>query len=93
MSVQYLERKWDDAKIKYVAPNLTQDGYTATKGSPSSVMIKIGSRWYRIYLLQFSNSGSAFIRINGEKRFLTLSQFSDAYDQAQKNQIQSRRLA
>jgi len=78
MSVQYLETKFTEAKAKDVRPNLTIDGYTSKNGSPTHLMIKLGSRWHRIYQLFFSNNGSCFVRVSGEAKYLTTSQWQEA---------------
>ena len=33
-------------------------------------MIKVNGRWHRIYVMQYSNSGSAYILVNKEKIFI-----------------------
>lgn len=38
---------------------------------PTSWMVQLGdSRWRRVYVICYSNSGSAYIRVAGEKLFL-----------------------
>lgn len=51
-------------------PRLDVYGYTLRGGSPTALMTKIGSRWHRIYALQFSNNGSLFVRIKGKPVFV-----------------------
>ena len=71
------------SKIKYLDPSLVQDrkctGATPMYGRnkdgygveiPSSHMLKVGNRWRRIYITQFSNAGSAWIILNKEKYYL-----------------------
>ncbi len=86
MGVQYLETKFSEAKAKDVRPNLTNDGYTSRKGSPSHLMIKLGSRWHRIYVLHFSNNGSSFVRVSGEPKYLTSGQWQEAQRLADREQ-------
>lgn len=82
--ITYLASTFTEAKLKPVQENLTQLGYTSIKGSPSKFMIKIGSRWHRIYVLCFSNSASCFVRLKHGKRFLTPDQWDKANDLANK---------
>lgn len=89
MTVQYLETEFTEAKSMFARPNLTKDGYTSRRGSPSHLMIKLGKRWHRIYLFFFSNNGSSFVRVKGEVKFLTAAQWTEAQrlaDREQKNQ-------
>lgn len=51
-------------------PRLTADGYTQRGGSPSRMKALFQGRWYRVYILQFSNAGSAVIKVDGEMLFL-----------------------
>ena len=88
MSVQYLETLFTDAKRKFARPNLTNDGYTSRRGSPSNLMIKLGSRWHRIYTLCFSNNGSSFVRVKGEVKFLTSAQCTEAQRLADREQAE-----
>lgn len=46
----------------------TADGYTSRKGAPTSRMIRLAGekRWRRVMVWQFSNAGTAFVRINGK---------------------------
>lgn len=46
---------------------IAADGYTVTSGAPTSVMVRLTgeTRWRRIMVWQFSNAGTAFIRIAG----------------------------
>lgn len=88
MGVQYLETKFTEAKAKDVRPNLTNDGYTSRRGSPSHLMIKLGTRWHRIYLFFFSNNGSSFVRVNGEVKFLTAAQWTEAQQLADREQAE-----
>lgn len=46
---------------------LTSDGYSAFSGAPTSVMVRLAgeTRWRRLMVWQFSNIGTAFVRIRG----------------------------
>jgi len=88
MGVQYLETKFSEAKAKDARPNLTKDGYTSRRGSPSHLMIKLGKRWHRVYLFFFSNNGSSFVRVNGEAKFLTAAQWTEAQRLADREQAE-----
>lgn len=37
---------------------------------PTRYMLKLGNRWHRVYMMQYSNSGSAYVILKGEERFL-----------------------
>lgn len=37
---------------------------------PTRYMLKLGKRWHRVYMMQYSNSGSAYVLLKGEERFL-----------------------
>ena len=52
---------------------LTVDGYTKRSGAPTSLMVKIegSNRWYRVYQVCFSNSGTDFIKTK-ENPFLII---------------------
>jgi len=52
---------------------LTRDGYTKRSGAPTSLMVKIegSNRWYRVYQVCFSNSGTDFIKTK-ENPFLII---------------------
>jgi len=52
---------------------LTVDGYTKRSGAPTPLMVKIegSNRWYRVYQVCFSNSGTNFIKTK-ENPFLII---------------------
>ena len=37
---------------------------------PTPYMIRIGSRWYRVYVACYSNAGSAYVTVAGERRLV-----------------------
>jgi hypothetical protein len=47
---------------------MTRSGYTSQAGAPSSKLIRLeGERiWRRLMIWQFSNAGTAFVRIKGK---------------------------
>lgn len=51
-------------------PRLTADGYTRREGSPTAYRALVAGRWRRVYVWQFSNAGTAFVRIKGEPRII-----------------------
>lgn len=70
MTVKYLTVKIVEARrvpLKY-AYGMTVLGYTVRRGAPTSVMIRLEGekRWRRLMIWQFSNAGTAFVRIKGE---------------------------
>ena len=66
---EYLTKKIVDAKCTS-APRygMTRDGYTKSSGAPTGTMIKLEgeTRWRRVMVWQFSNAGTAFVRIKGK---------------------------
>ncbi len=55
-------------------PRLTRDGYTQRSGSPTAYAVRLAfeARWRRVYCIQYSNAGSLFICVCGERVFLSL---------------------
>lgn len=72
---KYLDRAISDCKISppREGSGMTRDGYTRRSGAPSSRMIKLEGekRWRRVMVWQFSNAGTAFVRIKGEPHIVT----------------------
>jgi hypothetical protein len=46
----------------------TVDGYTIRSGAPTGTMIQLEgeTRWRRLMIWCFSNSGTCFVRVNGQ---------------------------
>lgn len=72
--VQYLglaivDRKRTDAP-RY---GMTRAGYSVRAGAPTGIMIKLEgeTRWRRLMVWQFSNAGTAFVRIKGRPYVVT----------------------
>lgn len=67
--VRYLRRGMiaDHRRTSQPRPRLTADGYTSREGSPTGLEIRIQGckRWRRVYVWQFSNAGTAFVRVGG----------------------------
>lgn len=66
--VQYLETPIIAAKRTPVPRyGIAADGYSLRSGAPSQYMVRLENnpRWYRVMVWQFSNAGTAFIRIKG----------------------------
>jgi hypothetical protein len=66
----------DDAEIsdrrETEAPiNRSRSGYG--RKIPTQHMLRIRGRWHRVYVIQISNAGSAYVLINKEKFFLRAS--------------------
>jgi hypothetical protein len=49
-------------------PRLTRDGYTERGGSPTTFQIRFKGekRWRRVYVLQFSNAPTLFIKTQND---------------------------
>lgn len=47
---------------------LTAEGYSLRSGAPTGLMIRLEGerRWRRLMVWQFSNAGTAFVRIGGQ---------------------------
>jgi len=68
--VDYLQKPI--AESKHVAVDsrrgMTREGYTTRAGAPTSWMIRLQGEkiWRRVMVWQFSNAGTAFVRIGGK---------------------------
>jgi hypothetical protein len=51
---------------------MAADGYTLASGAPTSLLVRLEGekRWRRLMCIQFSNAGSVFLRIKGERVFV-----------------------
>ena len=49
-------------------PRMTRDGYTKRAGSPTGMKVQLDgeSLWRRVYVWQFSNTRTLFVRVKGE---------------------------
>lgn len=67
--VRYLETPIAEKRQTPTTPcyGMTAEGYTGKRGAPTSWMIRLeGERiWRRVMVWQFSNAGTAFVRIKG----------------------------
>ena len=67
---QYLTKPIAEKKRSPIDPRhgMTRDGYTKRSGAPSSTMIRLEGEktWRRVMIWQFSNAGTAFVRIGGK---------------------------
>jgi hypothetical protein len=75
MKVQYLPVPFLEVKATLPPkPRLTALGYTKQGGSPTPYKVRIQGKgeniWRRVYLIQFSNSGSLFVKVKGKRYFL-----------------------
>lgn len=70
MSAKYLTAKIASSKCVAIdwRPYLTRDGYTKRAGAPTNTMIRLDgeTRWRRVMVWCFSNSGTFFVRVKGE---------------------------
>ena len=68
--VDYLQKKIAESKRTAVSRTrgMTREGYTTRAGAPSQWMIRlVGEKiWRRVMVWQFSNAGTAFVRIGGK---------------------------
>ena len=65
LEIPIAERKQTATTPRY---GMTVDGYTTRAGAPTSWMIRLHGekRWRRVMVWQFSNAGTAFIRVRGK---------------------------
>jgi hypothetical protein len=59
----------NDAKITEAPLNRSATGYGPK--IPTRYMVRIGARWHRVYMMQYGNSGSAYVVLGGEDYFLS----------------------
>jgi hypothetical protein len=74
-SVKYLEGFFRVTGVKHdynydKEEGMTAEGYTTYAGAPSRYMLQVNGRWHRVYIIQISNAGSAFVRLHGQKYFV-----------------------
>ncbi len=74
-SVKYLEDSFIITGVKHdynydKRKGMTAEGYTTYAGAPSSYMLQVNGRWLRVYIIQISNAGSAFVRLQGQRYFV-----------------------
>lgn len=58
-----------DAKITEAPVNRSVTGYGPK--IPTRYMVRIGTRWHRVYMAQYGNSGSAYVRLEGKDFYLS----------------------
>ena len=58
-----------DAKITEAPANRSVTGYGPK--IPTRYMVRIGTRWHRVYMVQYGNSGSAYVRLEGSDYYLS----------------------
>lgn len=71
MSVTYIENeRITDAKRSTVTPyQQTASGYGSKLQTQYMVRVD-GKRWHRIYCICYSNNGSLYVRVKGERLFI-----------------------
>lgn len=62
--------KVDDVKSKSHPPTYGQSASGYGAKVPTRHMVKINGRWRRVYVMQYANSGSAYVVLNGVDTFL-----------------------
>ncbi len=75
--VKYLEKSIVHAKQTETPRwGMTQEGYTIRSGAPTSwlVLLEGEKRYRRVMILQFSNAGSVFLKIKGERFFFRVDE-------------------
>jgi hypothetical protein len=73
MAVKYLEKEIVGVKVTPTPRyGMTAYGYTIRSGAPTSKMVLLAgeNRWRRVMVWQFSNAGTAFVRVKGEELVL-----------------------
>jgi hypothetical protein len=70
VSIQYLDPEQIIGKRKTKPPpNRSRSGYGSKLPSQWQLQLQ-DKRWRRVYVIQYSNAGSAYILVNGKKLFL-----------------------
>lgn len=59
----------NDAKITEAPLNRSVTGYGPKV--PTRYMVRIGTRWHRVYMAQYGNSGSAYVVLEGSDHYLS----------------------
>jgi len=80
MDVNYLTtRIVEKRETKTPSYGMTKDGYTKNSGAPTQWLVRLENetRWRRLMVLQFSNAGSCFLNIKGNKVFVKDYQMPD----------------
>lgn len=60
----------EQVKIRTTNYGRTQSGYGSK--IPTDYMVRYLQRWRRVYVTQYSNAGSAYIIVGGQKVFIDL---------------------
>lgn len=53
---------------------------------PTRYMLQLGKRWHRVYVMQYGNSGSAYVILGGQERFLHSDVEHDMYRAGQEHE-------
>lgn len=51
---------------------------------PTRYMVRLGTRWHRVYVMQYSNSGAAYVIQRGQDKFLFSETEYDLQDASEK---------
>lgn len=68
LNMDGLERKNNPLQWQLRGKTYTRDGYGLK--IPSRFMVKYQGKWRRVYITQYSNAGSAWIIVNGNRVYL-----------------------
>ena len=69
-TIKYLERgEVSDVRITVAPINRSVTGYGAKL--PTQYMVRIGTRWHRVYCICYSNLGSLYVERKHEMYFLS----------------------
>ena len=72
-ALEYLE--YEEQKVSYLWWQKQNLSYTATGYGakiPTSWMVRIGKRWYRVYCCIYSNIGSCYIMKNKRRQYIVI---------------------
>lgn len=58
-----------DAKVTEQPRQRTATGYGPKL--PIDFMVKVGTRWYRVYVVNYGNAGSAYVVLKGQDYYLS----------------------
>lgn len=67
--VRYLTQEISAVRLTEVPRHgVTKSGYSVRSGAPTAALIRLSGEkiWRRVYVWQFSNLGTRFVRVKGE---------------------------
>ena len=69
--VDHLIEEWKRNPLWHHLHNLSYTASGYGKKIPTEYMVRIGPRWHRVYCIIFSNAGSVYIILKGNREFIS----------------------